>query len=202
MRTKFRKVIFAILVLLPVCAMATSIDFYNDGTITDGNVFDTVNIWDSATVDMMGGSADIVNSYNSSTFNFQNGDVTGWIHAEDTSNVTISGGSTNDLELFESAVANISGGSISGHLGIWDDGMVHLYGGNFGYTVADGSTGWLITGSWADDSPFMIFYRTNTSGPVPGSSGSHIVLHTIPEPATLLLLGLGVPIISGLRKPR
>jgi len=197
MKTRLWKTILAIL-LLPVCANATTMDFYNDGTITDGNVFDTVNVWNDANVVMTGGTVYSVFSRDSSIFNLQSGDITGWITVRDASNLKISGGSVGDLELYNSAVAIISGGNITGTLatGAPISGTVHIYGENFELSF-DG--GWLIEGNWADETPFAIHYRSDSSTPMPGSPNSNIFLHTIPEPMTMAFLLIG---ISSIRKFR
>jgi len=195
---KLLKFVFAIL-LLPVCANATTIDFndHDIGTIQASDNYDQVTLHDFAIVNMLGGNVYSVFSYNSSTFNMQNGDISGWITLRDTSNLTTSGGFVEALEVYDSAVASMSGGNITrlatGPLGT---GVVHIYGKNFELNFGGG---WLIEGNWADETPFAIHYRSDSSTPMPGSPNSNIFLHTIPEPMTMAFLLIG---ISSIRKFR
>jgi hypothetical protein len=179
-------ILLAIL-LLPVWSYA--IDFYNDGWITDGNNFDTVNVWNTGTINMIGGKVRSLGVFESSTFNLQSGDISGFITILDTGNLTISGGFVGDLQLYNSAVASISGGSITGELTIYNDAIIHIYGQDFVFVPfgGHGPNGW-ITGRWADNSQFSIYYR-NLNEQFPGS---HLVLHIIPEPCTLGLIGFGL----------
>lgn len=189
---KLLGVFLAILLLLPVCAKATTIDF-NDhqiGTIQTDDNYEQVTLHDFAVVNMLGGDVYSVFSYNSSTFNMQNGDISGWITLRDASNLTITGGSVKALEVYNSAVASISGGNITRlATGPEGTGAVHIYGKNFELNF-DG--GWLITGNWANDSQFSILYRADGTVPVPGSPGSNVFLHIIPEPMTMVFLLIGI----------
>jgi hypothetical protein len=184
--------IFAFL-FLPLCANATNIDFNSvnpTGTIQTGDNYNFVTLHDSAIVAMTGGDAQAVWSYDSSTFQMQSGTVSGGIYVWNSSNLTMSGGLIQTLEL-HGGVAHISGGNISGgSLGIFDStSMVHIYGKYFDFNFH--INGWSITGNWTDNSQFEIFYRGGSPSLPPGSAGSQIVLHTIPEPMIALLLGLG-----------
>jgi hypothetical protein len=172
---------------------ATQTDFYNDGTIQSGDVYDTVDIWDNVTVSMSGGTANVIESRNSSTFIFQSGSLSGWISGFNTSNITMSGGSVVNVQLFSSSTINIMGGNIDGSLGLFgSETIANIYGKNF-TSIPNHSGGWTITGNWGDsaNSPFSIWYRGNF--PLePGTAGSHIVFYTIPEPATAFLFGFGL----------
>lgn len=194
MRKRLLKFVFAVLVLLPVCANATTIkDFDANDAIQSGDSYDHVNIWNTAIVSMTGGSANSVWTYNSSVFQMENGNVPSVISAQNTSTIFISGGLIGSLQFLDYSVVYISGGNITGSLGIFGSmSTVHIYGKNFNCVPHHGG-GWLITGNWNDvnNSPFSIWYRATYSAPMPGSSGSPIILH-IPEPATVFLLGLGI----------
>lgn len=199
-----RRYIATLLIILPaICllycaeiAEATNIDFNSNnpyGTIQDSDNYDMITLHDSAIVNMIGGSAEYVWSYDSSEFQMQNGEVSFAISVHNTSDVIITGGSINDLELFDSGIASISGGNISGHLGIWGTAIANIYGTNFNFNY--NINGWLIEGNWIDNSPFTIFYRGGSPSLPPGTPGSPIVLHTIPEPATAIFLSIGMIII-------
>jgi hypothetical protein len=163
--------LFAFLTL-PLCANATTIDFYTDGTIQSGDNYDQVNIWDTAMVNMTGG------------------DVTRWISVFDASTLLLSGGSIQDLQLSYSGIAVLTGGNITGTLSTAGTSVVHIYGKNFNFTPNySNGPGW-ITGDWADGSSFSIYYRNYEPFP-----GTHLFLHEIPEPCTLGLVSLGVFIL-------
>lgn len=132
-------VFFAILLLLPVCANA--MDFYNDGWITDGNNFDTVNIWDSAVVNMTGGSVlDGMYVYNAATLNITGGSVSpGGLNAYDQSTVNISGGLVHGLGVIDHATANISNNASVATASASGSGTINIYGGTIGQLTADGS---------------------------------------------------------------
>jgi hypothetical protein len=178
MKTRLWKIIFAILSLLPVCASATTIDFYEDGWITDGNVFDTVNVWDTATVNMTGGQVLDFYTYQTSTVNLNAGDVLHGFYAQNESIVNMSGGSIDHLIVYNTSIANLSGGQIGYHISASDSSIVNIYGYGFYYT------GQYLNGYWANDTSFSIWLRGT-------ETASHVVLHIIPEPATFLVLGLG-----------
>ncbi|HBG26351.1 MAG: hypothetical protein A2Y10_20060 [Planctomycetes bacterium GWF2_41_51] len=189
------------LAFLPLCTNATpiAIDIYNDTTISSGE-YGRVNIYDTppdqTTVSLLGGIAESVWTYDSSSFNMQDGNVSWVISAQNTSNITISGGSVGSLQLIGHSIAYIFGGNISGSLGIMENtAIAHIYATNFNVAPKNGNpmNGWLITGNWDDatNSPFTIWSRNNTL-PMPGTAGSQVVLHIVPEPVTLSFLLLGL----------
>jgi hypothetical protein len=194
MEKKLLRLVFAVLFLCyGGLVQATNIDFNSVnplGTIQTGDSYDRVTLHDSAIVTMTGGTAYYVGASDSSTFYMQGGNISAWLFSGKTSTVTISGGSVKTLHVYNSSVTNISGGNV---FDIWDTDtpIVNIYGKNF-YSTFHLGEGWLITGNWNDaiNSSFSIWYRADSSVPPPGSLGSHIVLHTIPEPATLFLFGL------------
>jgi len=193
MGKKLLRLIFAVLCLLPVCVNATVVDF-NDHqivTIQANDNYDGITLHDFALVTMTGGSAQAIWSYDSSTFQMQGGEILGGgIYIWNSSNLLMSGGLIQGFEM-HGGVASISGGNIAGYFGIFDSiSMVHIYGKNFNLDFH--INGWSIAGNWADNSQFTIFYRGGSPSLPPGSNGSPIALHTIPEPCSFLLLVCGV----------
>jgi hypothetical protein len=152
---------------------------------------------DSSVVDVSGGSMSDLEAWNSSTVDISGGSVN-YLCARDSTAVDISGGTVSWLDAHNSSIVNISGGSVS-NLWACDFSAVILYGQNFrvgGGLVFDGERVLglgTLSGEWMDGTPWTtnIAYNETTA-----------TIWAIPEPATLLLLGLGVPIISGLRKKR
>lgn len=183
MKKRFLKIRISILLailMLPVCANA--IDFYEDGWITEGNSFDTVNVWNDANVLMTGGEAFYCNLYNSSRFNFYDGDIGVFstynsaivnVFADDNPGFYING---------QSQVHLFNGGFVNNAM-IYDDGQLNIYGYNLQYIIGFCDR---IFGLWPDNQSFEIAIRNSDMGALK----DNVFLHEIPEPSTLSLLGL------------
>jgi hypothetical protein len=177
--------IFAIL-LLPVYVYAY--DFYDDGWITDGNVFDTVNIYNDANITMTGGEVGTLDSYNYSHLGLTNGFISVWLDGHNSSIIEMSGGYVGHVALMDSSIMHWSGGNIDGYISIRDDAILHVYGKDFLYVAGGGyGFGWL-SGHWANGSDFTILFRHL---PEPFPPESSVILHIIPEPCTFGLIGFG-----------
>jgi hypothetical protein len=166
MKTRLWKIIFAIL-LLPVCANATTMDFYTDGTITDGNIFDIVNIWDIANVTMTGGWVGNLYTYESSITNIDSGTIHFAIQTYDSSVVNL-----------YSVQSDVSPPGPDFTITAFDNSVINIYG--YGFQQIPSS---FLKGYWITGDEFLIDLR------VPGTE-SHIVLHEIPEPCTLVFLAV------------
>ena len=177
MKTGLLTIIFAIL-LLPICANATVVDvnFYSDATIEDGDVYGTVNIYDTppdqTTVTMTGGIVESeINLYDTSVLNISGGYLSG---------------SMTFINLNGANSLNLSGGDFSSTW-IYSENscVISFYGQNLTLTPYY-STHTLIEGYWEDGTLFSIVLgRTD-------HTSDKIVLHEIPEPCTFGLIGLGV----------
>ena len=185
----FRKKILTILasvMLFEVCpAQAANVDFYSDAIIRPGDVYDIVSVYDTpplnTKVDMFGGSILGFHTYDSSTFNILAGEIRGGGYTSNSSTVNIYGGTIMLAgSLFtDSSTLNIYGGDVRmGSPYAEDSSTINIYGYDFSEFPA-----FSLTGHLSDGSPFEFIELTHAI--------SHINLILIPEPATMLLLGLG-----------
>jgi len=191
MKTKVKRTIYGLAILAVVMlfgvnlAQAVDVDFYSDAIIRPGEDYDTVSVYDTppdhTTVNMFGGIIEGVHSYDSSTFNVHEGEMWRGVFTSDSSIVNIHGGSvTLEGSLFtDSSTLNIFGGDVFlGAPYAEDSSTINIYGYNFSEFPAFSLTGYL-----ADGTPFEFIELTHAI--------SHINLIVVPEPTTLLLLGLG-----------
>lgn len=176
-----------------------------------GNIYYCLEAYNNSRVNIYGGRiGEALGADDSSQINISGGSIQ-YLDAEDSSEVTISGGFIEqNLYSIESSHVTVTGGSIGyeiiagipthphyGHY--FDESIITFVGSNFAingqsvnygwYSVFDYPSGGILTGTLANEvtlnNPFFV------------REGSSIVL--VPEPATILLLGLGAMM---LRKKR
>ncbi len=164
----------------------------------------------NSTVNISGGSMGSFLTYDSSVVNISGGSVT-YLSANNSSYVDISDGTLNSLYANDSVTINIFGGSVSesfsacaystvnisggalNDLYVQDTSTVIFYGQNFNLSpgldlVGERVTGiGIMSGQWIDGTPWSVDIKLN------GSSATILVT---PEPATLLLLGLGAAMLA------
>ncbi len=174
---------------------------YNSNTVTiSGGSVNSLTAYESSTVTISGGSVgsgpyDYLAAANSSTVTISGGSVSA-VHANQSSTVTISGGSVSALYTYDSSTVTISGGTIGTDLRLNDSVELLICGSDFaidGISFGYGSISSMLGGVYSDEA-----YRTLTGTLVDGSSidnqfriGNTAQIVLIPEPTTLLLLGLG-----------
>jgi hypothetical protein len=88
----------------------------------------------------------------------------------------------NDLSLNDTSTMIMSGGVIEGHISIAAGARMDLYGDTF-QSLPDGRSNVHLLGYWQNDQPVNLYFVTN--------SFDRVILHEIPEPATLILFGFG-----------
>lgn len=186
------------------------------GTIVDlvegGLVIAWVDAYEDSRFNMSGGQiGGSLNAWDDSELTIVGGEIGVGVYARDSSRLDISGGLLDSqVQIFDNVEAAISGGVISGFVKAWHDsrltisggtiteyiaavegGLITLVGSNFavdGKPVAYGDfagefgTTGFITGTLASDDALDIEFR------LIGVGGD---ITFVPEPATVLLLGLG-----------
>lgn len=158
--------------------------------------------YDSSTASIYDGSLSGFSAGNSSTVNIYGGFPGGFI-ADQLATVNIYDGFLNYLCTRGSSTVNFHGGDYRGELIAYDSSTLNFFGYDLNYNPTGGITGdGILTGLWADGSDFTInLWNGDGSAYYPYTDTySHIVSIEVPEPATILLLGLGAMVV--LRKPR
>jgi len=179
--------------------------------VGDGDNFGNLDLNDDDRFFMTGGEGRFLTLYDESAAIIEG---TKWaptfmgaiyqIGALDRSTVSISGGVVYSVILRGSAIVNVSGGDLA-WMQFHDQGTVHIYGGSFDDALEVRGGGCLIhvygvdlriekdygidtiRGIWSNgtivDIPLWSRFGYETR--------DHVVLHEIPEPATLFLMALG-----------
>jgi hypothetical protein len=183
MKTKILVTVL-VLVVLGGRTQAVDIDFYSDATIDNGDVYEIVSVYDTppdfTTVDMIGGSVYVFQTYDYTTVNLYGGELTGQVAMWDSSTMNIYSGSValDTPQFTDSSVLNIHGGNVSmGAPYTEGSSIINIYGYDFG------PLGFTLTGYLSDGTPFEFTELTHAQ--------SHINLIVIPEPATVFLLAVG-----------
>lgn len=187
--------------------ISSFLDAYDSSTanISSGYV-SSLAAWNSSTVDISGGTVrdlspsdyskinisggsitENFNIFNFSTVDISGGSISYFLGARNSSAVNISGGSVSYLYTEDNGDVDISGGSVSSLYAI-DSSVVSFHGRNFsisGGLVLDGERVLglgILSGEWMDGTPWAVDILQNESS---------VTILVVPEPGTLLLLGIG-----------
>ncbi len=190
------RVLFFVLILCGI-SFGADINFFSNGQINAGDNWDDAGIWhDNTIVDMLGGTVKNLSAYDKSIVNIYSGQITGsnnrayferGVGAFGHSTVNIIGGHIFGAGAMDFSVLNIKGGDI-GFLRTSPNSKINVYGKQLSITNTGGSFGFgKVTGVWSDDQSFDISIYDNTY--------NNIVLHEIPEPASVVLLLTGTLLV-------
>jgi hypothetical protein len=89
----------------------------------------------------------------------------------------------NNISLNDTCTMIVSGGVIEGHINIALGAQMDLYGYSFQYTPGERQENGRLLGYWQNNQPVNLYFVNN--------SFDRVILHEIPEPISLLQLGLG-----------
>lgn len=181
--------ILVLLAMAPALCSATIIDFYTDGAIENGDVYDVVNVWEVSLVEMTGGIAYELNQYNSSVFDMYDGGLQ-FVQLSDSSTMNLYGGEVGygGIRLSGSSILNVYGGAITYSVLAGESSHINIYGYDFELN------GKFLSGYWSDGTRFEdIYFRTP-------DTYTRVTLHEIPEPATLCLLAFAGVLLRNRRK--
>lgn len=166
--------------------------FHSSGEINNGDNWGTVYVHNNNTVvDMWGGYVEDLITEDSSTVNIYGGQITGGdgyglekgIGVWFSSTVNVRGGEICAINTSQSGTLNLFGGDIEVLTGNGIDGTINIYGTSLSITGNGGVyDGGIVSGAWSDGTVFSIDMY---------GAYSLIQLHEIPEPCTIILLGLG-----------
>lgn len=137
--------------------------------INTGDDFHNVQVNNNAELNMSGGIVDEIRSLDTSSIN-----IYGWDNSQpfpSPSNLHVIASDNSVVTFFQ--------GNTNGQLNAYSNSTVHIYGTNFEFNPQ------YLTGTWTDGTDFTFHMRGQFELP------SQIVFHEVPEPATLLLIGLG-----------
>jgi len=149
-------------------------------------------LYNRAEVEVSGGTIHgMFESYANAQGTITGGNFTDWVAAWGKSEITISGGNMTALRAYEDSQVTITGGTFTDS---WDEiiathnGIITISGSGFncGYGEIPVGSG-ILTGILDNGEPINNNFKIIHYGE--GYDGAKIVL--VPEPATLLLLGLG-----------
>jgi hypothetical protein len=170
-----RLVLVTLLICLLVGQAAKALvikDFTSDGQIVTGDSFYTVSILSGADVSITGGTV----SYAANVYG--------------TGKLSVSGGSAPlFFNLYDSAVLDLSGCTFTEtwvYLGSSTNDLINVFGHNLAVAPYY-SDHTIVTGRWNEDASSTFSFVVGRTLP----ASQQIVLHEIPEPVTLMLLGLG-----------
>lgn len=147
-------------------------------TIGVGDDYHNIYIYDNALVTMDGGQVFEINSLQAQDLSINAGEVSS-IYSKGSSVINVNNGNINFIEANDSSIVNLRGGNI-GSIHTRLSGIFHVWG--YDLTI---TPDYHLTGTWESQEDFDI-YITRWPSTLPS-----IVLHEIPEPATLLLFFLG-----------
>jgi len=179
-----KKTILAISILLFVFCSARADTIWTEGhhEIVDDDVYNEIWMSNGATATMFGGDVFKLETSNTSSFDMRGGEMN-LLYTNDDSLIDIYGGNTNVIGAFDDSIISIYGGSLTG-LGAVNNSLINIYAYDLVHHPTGGSNynGWVEGKYFANDLYFSFSL-------IQEDSFSHI--NVVPEPCSVLLLGVG-----------
>lgn len=179
--------------------------------VTNGSIADWLSVDDNSIVNITGGLiGTYLWSYGSSQVNLSDGAIGRNLIAQQNSDILITGGmiggqlqalQNSSIFMSDGAIGGwlsagdngeiaVYGGVLNGDISVYDNGVINIYGSGFNYPLGSISDlSGILTGTLSNGNPLYVDFNINNNG----------VINIVPEPATLLLFGLGAFV---LRKKR
>ncbi|OXU16214.1 PEP-CTERM sorting domain-containing protein [Sedimentisphaera salicampi] len=174
-------VVFAVCFAVFNAEGAVDWDIYDDASIQDGDVYLAVNIYDNppeqTVVNMTGGDISFCNIFDSAQLNCSGCEIS-FLDTYNNSVVSVNANAGLDLiDMYDSSTVFLHNGAENvSNIRIYNDSLLHIY----GYSLKIEPL-W-VEGYSVDDEWFTINFRNSFT------PKDHIILHEVPEPATVLLL--------------
>jgi formylglycine-generating enzyme required for sulfatase activity len=126
-----------------------------------------------------------------------NGGTVHWLRAYDNGTAVLKGGELHYAYTFSEGDLYLHGGSIRSYLYASGTGSVHVYGTDLVLSHSGGSyDDGYIEGKWADGSSFSVSLCDYDFNSRYSDTSSRVVLHEVPEPASIVLLLAGISLLA------
>ena len=185
----------------------------NSQVFTSARIGNRLRAFDDSQVTMTGGQiGNNMVAFGSSQITMLDGVIGQCLSSDGSSQFTLSGGHVYGntvnigLEVRGDSQFNFSGGIVDEKLTAFDDGTLTIYGSDFmvdGQPVGNVELTSILGGSWGDEAPRHL-QGTLLNGDSLANDfyiGNNATIVLIPEPTTLLLLGMGGLTLQLRRKP-